>query len=143
MKKRTFIAPVLCTLALCTGLLVAGQRSPQPQVTQQLEANLPQLTQAAQALLAGEPAQIPQGWTGAEVFGDVVCFDYGGWGFGSSTRYWGVTYVPGDYPVGFQGISLTGAVPSGEGWLWTEPRGDNRCYVQRLAPCWYYYDMKF
>ncbi len=143
MKKRAFIAAALCALALCTGLLAAGQRSPQSQVEQQFEADLPQLTQAAQALLAGEPAQIPHGWTGAEVFGDVVCFDYGGRGFGSSTAYWGVSYVPGDYPVGFQGTYLTGAVQSGEGWLWAETQGDNRCYVQRLAPCWYYYNMTF
>ena len=40
MKKRTFIAPVLCTLALCTGLLVAGQRSPKSLVKQQLEKYL-------------------------------------------------------------------------------------------------------
>lgn len=143
MKKHFFAAAALCALALCIGFLVAGQRSIQSQVEQQFKADLPQLTQAAQALLAGEPAQIPHGWTEAELFGDVVCFDYGGWGLGSSTRYWGVTYVPGDYPVGFQGTSLTGAVRSGEGWLWTEKQGDNRCYVQRLAPCWYYYDMKF
>lgn len=143
MKKYFLVSAALCVLALCTGLLLAGQRNPESLVKQQLEADLPQLTQAAQALLAGEPAQIPQGWTDAEVFGDVVCFDYRGWGFGSSTRYWGVTYVPGDYPVGFQGTALDGAVQSGDGWIWSEKQGDNRCYVQRLAPCWYYYNMEF
>lgn len=142
MKKWAAILG-LCALLLLAGLRAVFWRDPLPQVKNQFERDLPQLTQAAQALLEGEPAQIPQGWTDAEVFGEVVCFDYGGWGFGSSTRYWGVTYVPGDYPVGFQGTDLTGAVQSGEGWLWSEKQGDNRCYVQRLAPCWYYYNMEF
>lgn len=142
MKKWAAILG-LCALLLLAGLRAAFWSDPLPRMEKQFERDLPQLTQAAQALLTGESAQIPRGWTGAELFGDVVCFDYGGGGFGSSTRYWGVTYVPGDYPVGFQGTSLTGAVRSGEGWLWTEKQGDNRCYVQRLAPCWYYYDMEF
>lgn len=142
MKKWAAILG-LCALLLLAGLRAAFWSDPLPQMKKQLERDLPQLTQAAQALLDGEPAQIPRVWTDAAVYGGVVCFGYGGWGFGSSTRYWGVTYVPGDYPVGFQGTDLTGAVRSGDGWLWSEKQGDNRCYVQRLAPCWYSYNMKF
>ena len=45
--------------------------------------------------------------------------------------------------MGFQGLDVAGAVPWGDGWLWKEERGDNRCYVERLAPNWYYYEMRF
>lgn len=50
--------------------------------------------------------------------------------------------MPSDRPVGFQGLDMAGAIPSGNGWLWEEA-GDNRCYVERLAPGWYYYEMRF
>ena len=43
----------------------------------------------------------------------------------------------------FQGLDMAGAAPSGEGWLWEEKDGDNRCYVERLAPGWFYYKMQF
>ena len=88
-------------------------------------------------------AEAPSGWRDVSRFDDVVCFDYGGWGFGSSTRYWGVNYVTDNRLVGFQGMSMEGAAPDGEGWLWEENPGDNRCYVEPLAPCWYYFEMKF
>ena len=45
--------------------------------------------------------------------------------------------------MGFQGLDMAGAAPSGEGWLWEEKNGDNRCYVERLAPGWFYYKMQF
>ena len=31
----------------------------------------------------------------------------------------------------------------GTGWLWRETQGDDQCYVERLAPGWYYYEMHF
>ena len=142
MKKVWIPISLLCVLALCVGLWAAGHRDPQARTEAQFNADLPQLEAAAQALLAGEPAQIPPGWDG-EVWGNGVCFELGGWGLGSSTSYWGVSYVPEDYPVGFQGLSLAGSPREGEGWLWREAKGDNRCYGEQLAPCWYYWNMEF
>ena len=50
--------------------------------------------------------------------------------------------MPSDRPVGFQGLDMAGTVPLGDGWLWEEAKGDNRC-LERLAPGWYYYEMRF
>ena len=33
--------------------------------------------------------------------------------------------------------------PSGGGWRWEEPGGDNWAYTQRLAERWYWYEMHF
>ena len=144
MKKTVFgAAGVLCALLLCAGLWSEAGRAHQARVEARFAADLPQLTRTAQGLLAGEAAEPPAGWTGADVYGEAVCFDAGGWGFGSSTSYRGVVYVPSDRPVGFQGLDMAGAIPSGDGWLWEEAEGDNRCYVERLAPGWYYYEMRF
>ena len=144
MKKTVFgAAGLLCALLLCAGLWSEIGRDPQARVEARFAADLPQLAQTAQALLVGEAAEPPAGWTGADVYGEAVCFDAGVWGFGSSISYWGVAYVPSDCPVGFQGLDMAGAAPLGEGWLWEEKDGDNRCYVERLAPCWHYYEMRF
>lgn len=142
--KRIFLlaAGGLCGLFL----LVAGKEAlfgdPQIQVERQFVQDLPQLTKSAQAILSGEEMSPPEGWE-AGAFEGTVCFDYGGRGIGSATSYWGVCYVPEDEPVGFQGLSMEEAVLQGDGWLWEEQDGDNRCYVQRLAPCWYYFKMDF
>ena len=142
MKKTVFgAAGLLCALLLCAGLWSEIGREPQARVEARFAADLPQLAQTAQALLVGEAAEPPAGWTGADVYGEAVCFDAGVWGFGSSISYWGVAYVPSDCPVGFQGLDMAGAAPLGEGWLWEEKDGDNRCYVERLAPG--YYKMQF
>ncbi len=143
MKKLHLAAGVLCALLLSAGLWIWAGRDPRARVEARLAADLPQLTRVAQTLLAGGTAGPPTGWTGADVYGESVCFDYGGWGFGASTSYWGVAYAPSDRPVGFQGLDMAGAAPSGEGWLWEEKDGDNRCYVEWLAPGWYYYEMRF
>ena len=143
MKKIHLAAGVLCALLLSAGLWMLAGRDPQARVEARFAADLSQLTQTAQTLLAGEEAEPPAGWTGADVYGEAVCFDYGGLGIGSSTSYWGVAYAPSDRPVGFQGLDMSEAVLAGDGWLWEEARGDNRCYVERLAPGWYYYEMRF
>ena len=121
----------------------AGGLDTKSRVERQFHADLEELTQTAELVLAGQEAEVPSKWRDVSRFDDVVCFDYGGWGFGPSTRYWGVNYAADDRLAGFQGMSLEGAVPDGEGWLWEEDSGDNRCYVERLAPCWYYFEMNF
>ena len=89
----------------------------------------------------------PDPWRGVELYSrgiHTVEFDMGSFGFGSGTTYWGVNYVPSDSNmVGFQGRQWDHWKAQGEGRLYYDPEGDNTCYVRKLAPCWYYYEMKF
>ena len=142
-RRRKLLGAVCVLLTGVTFLCAPWQADQKSQVERQFHADLEELTQTAELVLAGQEAEAPSGWRNVSRFDDVVCFDYGGWGFGSSTRYWGENYVTDNRLVGFQGMSMEGAVPDGEGWLWEENPGDNRCYVEPLAPCWYYFEMKF
>lgn len=145
MKRYQYLIVLFCVL-LFGGVVFLWKGvglDPRDRVEQQFHADLEELTQTAEQVLAGQEAEPPSGWRDVSRFGDVVCFDYGGWGLGPSTRYWGVNYVAGDRLTGFQGTSMEGAVPEGDGWLWEQPDGDNRCYAERLAPCWYYVEAEF
>ena len=73
----------------------------------------------------------------------AVEFSMGAWGLGSSTRYWGIQYVPAGELLGYQGAVLEGWRPDGAGWRWEEAEGDNHCFVQELDWRWYYYEMYF
>ena len=75
--------------------------------------------------------------------GTAVDFTMGAFGLGSSTRYWGVQYVPSGERLGFQGSRMEGWTADGKGWRWEESGGDNRCYIQELDEYWYYYEMSF
>lgn len=144
MKRRWKLLGAVCVLvAGVTFLYAPWQADQKSRVERQFYADLEQLTQVAEQVLAGEKENAPAGWQDVCRFDDVVSFEYGGWGLGSSTRYWGVNYVADNRLVGFQGVPMEGAVPDGEGWLWEQDGGDNRCYVEQLAPCWYYFEMKF
>lgn len=145
MKRYRYFAALFCVL-LFVGVVFLWKGvglAPKERVQRQFHADLEELTQTAELVLSGQEAETPSGWRDVSRFDDVVCFDYGGWGFGSSTRYWGVNYVTDDRLVGFQGTSIEGAVPEGDGWLWQQADGDNRCYVEQLAPCWYYFEASF
>lgn len=144
MKRHWKLLGAVCVCMVgIVWLGTAGGLDKKSRVERQFHADLEELTQTAELVLAGQEAEVPSKWRDVSRFDDVVCFDYGGWGLGPSTRYWGVNYVADDRLAGFQGMSLDGAVPDGEGWLWEEDSGDNRCYVERLAPCWYYFEMNF
>ena len=73
----------------------------------------------------------------------TVEFLCGGWGVGPSTSYWGISHVPSDVLTGFQGAALSGWEPWDGGWLWREAGGDNRCFVRRLEPGWFCFEMRF
>ena len=62
---------------------------------------------------------------------------------GPSTSYWGISHVPSDVLTGFQGAALSGWEPWDGGWLWREAGGDNRCFVRRLEPGWFCFEMRF
>ena len=124
-RRRKLLGAVCVLLTGVTFLCAPWQADQKSQVERQFHADLEELTQTAELVLAGQEAEAPSGWRNVSRFDDVVCFDYG------------------NRLVGFQGMSMEGAVPDGEGWLWEENPGDNRCYVEPLAPCWYYFEMKF
>ena len=75
--------------------------------------------------------------------GTAVDFAMGAFGLGSSTRYWGVQYVPSGERLGYQGVRLEGWTQEGDGWSWSEPGGDNTCYLRELDGNWFYYEMGF
>lgn len=80
---------------------------------------------------------IPESW--------VVEFYCGGAGFGSGTSYVGFYYSPNN--------SLTAAwcappsaaslIPSGDGFRWQEPDGDNQYYTEHICGNFYYYEASF
>ena len=105
---------------------------------------------AAAELLAGNgPAELPRGVTEVTLYpageGRVQTVEFlcGGWGVGLSTSYWGISHVPSDVLTGFQGAALSGWEPWDGGWLWREAGGDNRCFVRRLEPGWFCFEMRF
>ncbi|MCF2661452.1 hypothetical protein [Pseudoflavonifractor phocaeensis] len=152
MKKWT---RRLWVLLAAFAILLAGWRlggeNPQGRVTARFEADRSALEELALLSLKRgntENIALPKGWQGISLYGGntdlkVVEFAFGGSGLGSSTAYWGVNYVPVDRPLGFQGDAWDHWKVRGEGRLYYEPEGDNTCYVQRLAPCWYYYEARF
>ena len=107
-------------------------------------------SRAAAELLAGNgPAELPRGVTEVTLYpageGRVQTVEFlcGGWGVGPSTSYWGISHVPSDVLTGFQGAALSGWEPWDGGWLWREAGGDNRCFVRRLEPGWFCFEMRF
>lgn len=105
-------------------------------------------TAACQVLAQGDTENVllPEGcrsvslWTQGRT---TVDFSLGGAGLGSNTVYYGITYVPDDMPIGFQGARWEYWRSKGDGRLYYEPESDNTCYVERLAPMWYYYEARF
>ena len=112
MKRRWKLLGAVCVFVVgVTFLRIPWEAEQKSRVERQFHADLEELTQTAELVLAGQEAEAPSGWRDVSRFDDVVCFDYGGWGFGSSTRYWGVNYVTDNRLVGFQGMSMEGAAP--------------------------------
>ena len=75
----------------------------------------------------------------------VVEFSCGGVGFGSGTSYVGFYYTPnGDMTaVWCAPVSANSLVPSGDGFRWQEPDGDNRYYTEHICGNFYYYEASF
>lgn len=75
----------------------------------------------------------------------VVDFSCGGAGFASSTSYVGFYYTPeNDMAAVWCAPSSTSALtPSGNGFEWQEPNGDNRYYTEHICGNFYYYEASF
>ena len=87
MKRRWKLLGAVCVFVVgVTFLRIPWEAVQKSRVERQFHADLEELTQTAELVLAGQEAEAPSGWRDVSRFDDVVCFDYGGWGFGSSTR---------------------------------------------------------
>lgn len=75
----------------------------------------------------------------------VVDFSCGGAGVGSSTSYVGFYYTPAnDMTAVWCAPPHPGSLlPSGKGFLWQEPDGDNRYYTEHICGNFYYYEASF
>ena len=75
----------------------------------------------------------------------VVDFSCGGFGVGSGTSYVGFYYTSGNNMVAvWCAPSYASALaPSGNGFEWQEPNGDNRYYTEHICGNFYYYEASF
>lgn len=75
----------------------------------------------------------------------VVEFYCGGAGFGSGTSYVGFYYTPdNDMTALWCAPSSPDLLnPSGNGFEWREPDGDNRYYTEHICGDFYYYEASF
>ncbi len=75
----------------------------------------------------------------------VVDFSCGGTGVGSGTSYVGFYYTSeNDMAAVWCAPSSASALkPSGNGYEWQEPNGDNRYYTEHICGNFYYYEASF
>ena len=75
----------------------------------------------------------------------VVEFSCGGMGIGSATSYVGFYYTPDNdvSAVWCAPSSSALLIPSGNGFAWQEPNGDNRFYAEKICENFYYYEASF
>ena len=75
----------------------------------------------------------------------VVDFSCGGAGVGSGTSYVGFYYTSeNDMAAVWCAPSSSSALaPSGNGFEWQEPNGDNRYYTEHICGNFYYYEASF
>ena len=76
---------------------------------------------------------------------DVVDFSCGGAGLGAATSYVGFYYTADDdmTAVWCAPPSSDSLTPSGNGFEWQEPDGDNRYYTEHICGNFYYYEASF
>lgn len=76
---------------------------------------------------------------------ELVDFSCGGAGFGSATSYVGFYYSPNDNMTAIwcAPSSVNSLTPSGNGFEWQEPNGDNRYYTEHIGGHFYYYEASF
>ena len=74
----------------------------------------------------------------------VVDFSCGGAGIGSGTCYVGFYYTSGnDMKAVWCGSCAGSLTPSGRGYVWREPNGDNAYYTEHICGNFYYYEASF
>ena len=79
-----------------------------------------------------------------DAYETVVDFYCGGYGMGPSTSYVGFYYTPNhDMSAMWCVPSSSPLIPSGNGFEWMEPNGDNRYYTEHICGNFYYYEASF
>ena len=80
-----------------------------------------------------------------KVTASVVEFSCGGSGIGSATSYVGFYYTPDNDMTALwcAPSSADSLTPSGNGFAWKEPHGDNRYYTEHICGNFYYYKASF
>ncbi|MBQ2668454.1 MAG: hypothetical protein IJF56_07515 [Clostridia bacterium] len=75
----------------------------------------------------------------------VVDFSCGGYGVGSGTFYAGFYYTPDNNMTAIwcAPVSSDVLIPSGNGFEWQEPNGDNRYYTEHIIGNFFYYEASF
>ncbi len=79
------------------------------------------------------------------VYQNYVDFQCGATGIVPSSSYYGFFYSPYNDPAVILGSGHTvdEFTQEGDGFIWNEPEGDNEFYVEKLAECFFYYEMHF
>lgn len=82
---------------------------------------------------------------GVDASDTVVDFYCGGFGVGSATSYVGFYYTPENDMAAMWCAPSSAAllIPSGNGFVWREPNGDNRYYTEHICGDFYYYEASF
>lgn len=149
-NRRWFLAALGFTIILSAAMLRLGDS--RSQVVLAFERDRAAFEAAARQVLEyGNTVAVvrPDGvremelWVGSYPAEVTVEFLFGTSGWGSSTRYWGINYVPGGQVVCFRGTRMEYWERKGNGILFYDPEGDNTCYVEQLDDSWYYFDMRF
>ena len=144
-KKHLFRFLALCAAAtVSVALGTAQSRHSKNAIFQRVQEHHRAYAEIAeQALIFGTlPKKLPRGvksvrpWRGVQV--DFLCRRRG---LGSAGRYQGFYYSADNVIRAFQGAEAPFS-PHGAGYLWRQPGGNNRCYVERIENHWYYFEMR-
>lgn len=149
-REKRALAFLLAASLLCLALVGLAAGDPPAERAEALfQAGREEFDRAAEELLARNgPAELPRGvmevtlYPAGEGRVQTVEFLCGGWGVGPPPAIGGSACalrrpdrLPGGGAVGWE--------PWDGGWLWREAGGDNRCFVRRLEPGWFCFEMRF
>ena len=146
-RKRQIIIPFVIFWAALVGVSIftlRGDHLTKEQIFALVENHQAQLTEIARS---GElqAAEKPRGVQKIRQVDPVIDFYCGGAGMGSSTAYYGFYYSPDDVPDAvFCGTRFGLAADlhsDGEGF--SLQREGNVYYTQKIAACFYYYEIHF
>lgn len=139
-RKAVWAAALVCLLLLGAAALRGDQRDRGARYIRRHQAELERFV----AELAAGGERTYNGWPvryRPEL--GMAEFETGAFGLAPSSAYWGFYYSPEDIPLPVMGTAEMDYAPSGGGWRWEEPEGDNWAYTERLAEGWYWYEMHF
>jgi len=78
-------------------------------------------------------------WSGEH---EIIQFDVTGAGIVPTSKYYGFFYCKDDVPVSYQNGNEKLTAVSEDEWKW-KGSGDNRGYVKKIEPCWYYFEASY